>query len=211
MSIDPSITFAVQDPKLLASFGKAGHIAVMPSISTRAACLICALGAGAALGVALASEYWGGLVPCALCLWERVPYRVAIFLGLLGFLLPENLASRGLPAGNGVLLAIVLRRWVLLAILMTTLAAAAFAFVHVGVELGFRPSPLPECAAKPVQFGSIAERLAAMPARPAKPCDEPTFLIPGVPLSMAASTLLFALAFSTGIAIFLTLHRGRKS
>ena len=33
----------------------------------------------------------------------------------------------------------------------------------------------------------------AMPARPAKPCDEPTFLIPGLPLSMAAMNLIYAL------------------
>ena len=44
--------------------------------------------------------------------------------------------------------------------------------------------------------GSIAERLASMPARPAKPCDDPTYLIPGVPVSLAAMNLLFALVFA---------------
>ena len=102
-------------------------------------------------------------------------------------------------------------RWILFFILLTVLAAAGLAFVHVGVEQGYWPSPLPECAAKVVDFGSIAERLAAMPARPAKPCDEPTFLIPGVPLSMAAMNLLFALALSAWIAIYLWSSRGRRS
>jgi disulfide bond formation protein DsbB len=83
------------------------------------------------------------------------------------------------------------------------LAAAGLAFVHVGVEQGFWPSPLPECAAGPINFGSIAERLASMPARPAKPCDEPSFLIPGLPLSMASMNFLFALAFAAFIAIYL--------
>ncbi len=184
------------EPMLLAPIGKAGQIAVMTQFSTRAACLICALAAGAALGIALASEYWGGLVPCALCLWERVPYRVAIGLGVVGCLLPGG----NLP-----------RRWILFLIMLATLAAAGLAFVHVGVELGYWPSPLPECATKVVDFGSIAERLAAMPARPAKPCDEPTFLIPGVPLSMAAMNLLFALALSAWIAIYLWSSRGRRS
>ncbi len=180
---------------MLACPGKAGHIGVMMQLSTRSACLICALAAAAALGTALASEYWGGLVPCALCLWERVPYRVAIGLGIVGFLLPAGLVAR---------------KWVLWLILLTVLVAAALAFVHVGVEQGFWPSPLPECAAKPINFGSIAERLAAMPERPAKPCDEPTFLIPGVPLSMAAMNLVFALAFAAYIAIYLGSNRGRR-
>ena len=179
----------------LARVGKAGHIAAMPQISTRAACLLCALVAGAALGIALAAEYWGGLVPCALCLWERVPYRIALLFGVLGFLLPGRLVPR---------------KWVLWLILLAVVAAAGLAFVHVGVELQFWPSPLPECAARVENFGSIAERLAAMPARPAKPCDEPTYLIPAIPLSMAAMNLVFALAFAAWIAIYLGNNRGRK-
>ena len=56
--------------------------------------LLAALGAAAALGVAYASEVWGGLVPCALCLVERWPYRVSIVLGLLAFLCPAALSAR---------------------------------------------------------------------------------------------------------------------
>src|ERR1700710_173627 len=165
----------------------------MPQISTRIACLLCAIAAGAALGIALGSEYWGGLAPCALCLWERTPYRVAIGLGAIGFLIPTGWIPRQL---------------ILALILLTVLAAAGLAFVHVGVEQGFWPSPLPECAAPVVNFGSIAERLAKMPALPAKPCDEPTFLIPLLPISMAAMNLIFALAFAAGIAIYLGKRRG---
>ena len=43
----------------------------------------------AILGAALASEHWGGLVPCALCLVERWPWRVAIGFALLGVVLPR--------------------------------------------------------------------------------------------------------------------------
>ena len=32
-----------------------------------------------------------------------------------------------------------------------------------------------------------------MPAAPTKPCDAPTFLIPGLPLSMAGMNLIYAL------------------
>jgi hypothetical protein len=46
-----------------------------------------------------------------------------------------------------------------------------------------------------------------MPVRPSKPCDEPTYLISGLPVSIAAMNLLFALALSAGSAIWLEQHR----
>ena len=145
-----------------------------------------ALVAGLALGIALASEYWGGLVPCALCLWERWPYRVVIGLGILAAIL---------PAWWG--------RAVALLAALTMLVGAGIGVVHVGVEWGLWPSPLPECAAPDLSGLSIAERMARMPATPAKPCDEPTYLVPFLPISMAAMNLLLALAMAGGIVMAL--------
>jgi len=144
--------------------------------------LAAALAAGAALGVALAAEHWGGLVPCALCLWERWPYRVAIVLGLAAAFLPP------VPA-----------RLTLALLALTVLSGVVLAAIHVGVELHWWPSPLPECMAPRLGGGSIAERLAHMPATPAKPCDDPTFLIPGLPLSIAAMNLIFACLFTAAV------------
>jgi disulfide bond formation protein DsbB len=144
----------------------------------------------AALAVALGTERFGHIVPCALCLVERWPYRIAIGLGALAFVLPGPTS-----------------RWVLWLLSACLLAGAATAFVHVGVEHGWWPSPLPECAAPTFGGGSIAERLAHMPARPAKPCDDPTYLLPGVPLSMAGMNLLFALALAGFLAISLLRNR----
>ncbi len=138
--------------------------------------------AAAGLGVALLSERWGGLVPCALCLVERWPYRVAIVLGALA------LAWR-----RGARLMVGLAA-------LAMLAAAVLGGVHVGVEEGAWPSPLPECAAPKLGGGTMAERLARMPATPAKPCDEPTYLIPAVPLSMASMNVLYATALCVGLA-----------
>src|SRR4051794_14081289 len=163
---------------------------VKPAIRT--VTLACALAAAFALGLALASEYWGGLVPCALCLLERWPYRAAIVLALLAAMVPR------IPA-----------RVLLLLVLLSMLVAAALAVVHVGVEQHFWPSPLPECAAPRLTGGSIAERLAQMPARPAKPCEDATYLIPGLPVSMAAMNLLYALTFAMALAAFL--WRDRRS
>ena len=58
----------------------------------RGLALLSALAAAFALGLAIASERWGGLVPCALCLLERWPYRVAIALGLVASVVPPRWA-----------------------------------------------------------------------------------------------------------------------
>lgn len=158
----------------------------MPTLSLRTLALISALAAGAALAAALAIETWGGLVPCALCLLERWPYRVAIALSLLALVVPPRFA-----------------RVLLVLVVLTLLAGAALASIHVGVEAQWWPSPLPECVAPRFVGGTIAERLAHMPALPAKPCDDPSYLIPGLPVSLAAANLIFALAFAIVLAIFL--------
>lgn len=162
------------------------HIAAMPVPRLRLALATAALAAAVALAVAFASEWWGGLVPCALCLVERWPYRVVIVLGVVGCLLPRALL-----------------RPLLVLVLLAGLADVAAAGLHSGVEWGWWPSPLPECAAPRFQAGSIAERLRSMPARPAKPCDEPIYLLEPLPLSYANLNLLYALALSAGVATVL--------
>ena len=164
-------------------------------MDSRAAAWATVVASAAALGAALASERWLGLVPCALCLWERWPYRVAIALGLLTLALPRRVSS-------------AIRRWMLAAAMIAVLAGAALAATHVGVEQGWWPSPLPECAAPSLGGGSIAERLAHMPATVSKPCDAPTFLVPGLPVSMAAMNLLLALALAGFLALSIRKTRG---
>jgi len=154
------------------------------ALATLAACL--------ALGVAFGFEWWGGLVPCALCLVERWPYRIAIALGLIGVLLPAPLV-RGALAG----------------VLLAALASVALAGTHVGVEFGWWPSPLPECAAPHFAQGSIADRLRSMPARPAKPCDDPVYVIEAIPVSFAQFGLIYALALSAGVAGLLITSGGK--
>ncbi len=144
-----------------------------------------------ALLVAYASERLGGLVPCALCLRERWPWWAILALGVVALLLPKRA-----------------RRPVLWLALLAGIAAVGLGVTHVGVERGAWPSPLAECAAPRLAHGSVAARLASMPLRPSKPCDDPTYLLPGLPVSMAEMQLLAALAFSTGVAILL--WRGRR-
>ncbi len=160
--------------------------------SPRVALFCAGLAAALALAVAFAAEWWGGLVPCPLCLIERWPYRIAIAVAALGLVLPRR-------AG-----------WAALAlVLLIGLAEVAAAGLHVGVELHAWPSPLPECAAPRYGGGSIAERLRNMPARPSKSCEEGVFPVPGLPLSFATLNLIYALAFSAAVAASLAAGRRR--
>ncbi len=147
-----------------------------------------------ALAVALGSERYGGLVPCALCLVERWPYRVALLAAAAALVPWRRLNPR-------------LFLW---GVVLCMAVAVAAAGVHVGVEQGWWPSPLPECAAPDLGGGSIAQRLARMPAHPAKPCDDPTYLVPGIPVSMAAGNGLLALAFGAFLAICLVRPAARR-
>jgi disulfide bond formation protein DsbB len=137
--------------------------------------LLIAFLAAAAPLFAMATERWGGLNPCLLCLWQRWPYWVAAVLALLALVLPRRL----MLALAGV----------------AVLASGAFAVVHLGVEARWWPSPLPGCMSPDATPGqSIEDMMKSLAPHPAKPCDEPTFLIPGLPLSMAGMNLLYALA-----------------
>ncbi|MDE2575334.1 MAG: disulfide bond formation protein B [Rhodospirillales bacterium] len=160
----------------------------------RVALALSVLVAAAALGTALASQWYGGLVPCALCLVERWPYRIAIGLGLVGLVVPRPLARLALALVG-----------------LSMLGAAGAGGVHVGVENKWWPSPLPECAAPVFHGGTLAQRLASMPAAPSKSCEDPTFLIPHLPLSMAAMNMLLALVFAAAIAIFLWRTHGSEA
>jgi disulfide bond formation protein DsbB len=141
-------------------------------VNRRLAGLVVALAALAALGVAYYVQDFDALYPCPLCLLERWPYRIVILLGLLAAL------TGGLPA-----------RLILGLAVLALIGDAAIAFVHVGVEFHWWQSPLPEC-------NGILEPGAPLPMTPAKPCDEPTFLIPHLPVSMAAMDFLYAVLFA---------------
>jgi disulfide bond formation protein DsbB len=166
----------------------------MTGITPRLAAALAALAAAVALGTAFASEWWGGLVPCALCLVERWPWRVAIAFGVLGMLLPPRLS-----------------RAALVGVLLAGLAAIGASGTHVGVEFGWWPSPLPECAAPKFSQGSIAERLRSMPSLPSKSCEDPDYPIAAIPLSFAQAGFFYALAFSAGTAILLAYSRRRDA
>ncbi len=118
-----------------------------------------------------------GIAPCALCLWERWPWRVLVVIGVVGLLVPRRWARTvawfGVPA---------------------LLADLVLVGVHAGVEWRFWKSPLPECLSPHLTGATMAERLASMPLRPSKPCDLPTYLFNGLPISLTVMEGMAALA-----------------
>ncbi|MBS0988843.1 disulfide bond formation protein B [Acetobacter okinawensis] len=139
-----------------------------------------------ALSVAWWTQHELGIMPCELCLWERWPWRVLVVLGVMVPVLPSRW-------GRVVL-------WLCAPVL---LAAEGLAICHAGVEWKWWPSPFPACHAAHVVGRTLAERWASMPLTPSKPCDAPTYLIPGLPVSMAVMggvfTLVVFVAWSTGM------------
>ncbi len=150
------------------------------------------LACAGAIFAAQFSELVLGLVPCAFCLLERKPYYVGVLLAVLALLLPRQFDRKVL--------------WVLVAVVAL---GAGLSAVHAGVELHLWPDPLPECTVPDLAGMTMAQRLAALPARPVKPCEFPDYLIPGLPVSMTQMALLYGLAVSGGLAISLLRSKGR--
>lgn len=133
------------------------------------------LAAVAALAAALLSQYWGGLAPCVLCIWQRWPYVAAIVLGVAGA------ALAGRPAA-----------------LRATLALAGIAFLvsagigvfHVGVEQHWWQGTS-ECGSTGSTVGMSVEDMAAMlQAAPVVRCDEIAWELFGI--SMAGFNVIYA-------------------
>ncbi len=88
------------------------------ALTTRSFSAFVLIASAIVLGSALASQYWGGLVPCELCLLQRWPWRVAIAISLVALLVGNR---PSLP-------------WVALVLAIVFAVSIAFAFYHVGVE-----------------------------------------------------------------------------
>jgi len=73
-----------------------------------------------ALGTALLAQYWGGLHPCVLCLYQRWPYGIAIALALIALMLGGS--ARG---------------WIVGLAGLAFLVGGGIAVFHVGVEQGW--------------------------------------------------------------------------
>lgn len=160
------------------------------------AALVLLLGMAATVGGALLFEHWGGYIPCALCLEQRVPYYL------------------GMPVAAAALLAAVLRAPAVLTrallavaglLMLWTAGQGAF---HAGVEWGFWAGPT-DCAAvaAPADTGGQGVLDALDQVIPPS-CDQAALRIFG--LSLAGWNFLIALGLGL-IAFWAALRRPKAA
>lgn len=134
-----------------------------------------------ALGSALASQYWGGLYPCVLCIYQRYAYGAAMAAAALAFLLA------GSPLG---------RRLGLIGAGLAFAAGSAIALFHVGVEQKWWQGTA-ECHAPQLPENVTVQQLREfLLNQPFAPCDRVPWELFGISIAgfnVLASALLAAL------------------
>lgn len=162
----------------------------MPLQNPRFAGLIVMLGSLGLLGGALLFQYAGGLLPCALCYWQRYPLAVTIGLGALIISLGDDPLARGTQRG------------------LLGLAAALFALnagfgvFHVGVEQTWWEG-VKACGGGFTGGGESLDALRnRLLATPITRCDVPQWTLAGISLAGFNAIFCAALALvSLGAAV----------
>jgi disulfide bond formation protein DsbB len=132
------------------------------------------------LGGALLFQYVGGLYPCEMCLWQRIPHAIIIALSLLAMLmLRTGKAARA--------------RIVLLCIAFAFIVSSGLGLLHAGVEQKW-------WQVRTSCTSTAAPDLGAIFASPVVRCDEIPWSLFGLSmagynalLSLLAAVLLFRL------------------
>jgi disulfide bond formation protein DsbB len=133
------------------------------------------------LGAALLSQYVGGLEPCILCLYQRVPYVGTIFLS--GVALAIVALAGGGPSPT-------LIRLTLLVCATLFFVGASIAAYHVGVEQGWWQGT-EACAGPDLNSLTAAELREQLLRTPVTRCDEIAWSAFGI--SMAGYNFIVSL------------------
>jgi disulfide bond formation protein DsbB len=134
---------------------------------------------------ALIIQYWLGHVPCKLCLYERVPYSLAILLiiKILFFKKYEKIT--------------------LLVLSLVCISSTALAFYHVGIEQGFFSESL-TCVTGDLSKALSKEELLEQLQQNSISCKDVSFRILG--LSLAAINVIFSLVLSVIFTRLFTIY-----
>ena len=142
-----------------------------------------------ALASAYTAEYGFGLEPCILCLYQRIPFAIAIVLAATGLIRP-GLAT---PVMGVLVLVFAFE--------------AGLAFYHVGVEQHWWVAAT-GCASDATLAASPAQLLSSIQTAPPKPCDEVDWTFLGI--SMATYNVVFS-ALLAGASLFAWRHLKREA
>jgi disulfide bond formation protein DsbB len=154
----------------------------------RLAAAVLLAASAALLAGALAFQYWGGLQPCVLCLWQRYAH-----VGVMAF------AGLTLVIGQPQL-----RLTLLAAAGLAAVAGAGIAGFHVGVEQHWWQGTA-ECGSTLGPAATIDELRARLLAQPVVRCDEVAWSLFGI--SMAGYNFLLSLALAA-YAFATAMHGG---
>ncbi len=145
---------------------------------------------GTALAIALASQYWGGLLPCILCLYQRWPHAAALAFGIAALLLFRVGATRW-------------ARLFTLSAGLALLVSAGIGAFHMGVEWRWWAGTA-SCGSTLGAGGSIEALRTALLETPVVRCDEAAWSFLG--LSMAGYNFLLS-----GVVGLLVLWRAAQA
>jgi disulfide bond formation protein DsbB len=146
-----------------------------------AAALAVALGGAAAILGAYFFQFVLKILPCPLCLEQRIAYYVAIPLALM----------TAVMAARGEYRALVLAALVVIALIV--LANAGLGVFHAGVEWKWWAGPT-DCSGPVTGLGQAGDLLARMEATTVIRCDEAAWRFLG--LSLAGYNVLISLALA---------------
>jgi len=120
----------------------------------------------ACMGMALWVQYRGGLEPCILCLYQRIPYVAAGAFAVFALAAKRGGFTQQLALGGcGI----------------AFMVGAALAFYHFGVEEGFFQSACGGAQAMDMNFEDLK---ASIMAEPAKACDQKDWVIFGLSITV---------------------------
>lgn len=161
-------------------------------LTTRAFAAVVLLAGAGVLGAALLSEYWGGLRPCELCLYERWPWAMAIVIALVALV----------AGGRGAL------PWLAFVLAAVFVAGGGLALYHVGVEQHWFAGPS-ACTASARKAMTLDELKRQLSATAPVLCDKVQWSLFGV--SLAGWNLLASLGMAALSGVVFARSRVRAS
>lgn len=130
-----------------------------------------------ALAIAYTAQYGFAKEPCALCLYQRLPYAVTGVLGLLALAVPPGRPRAAVVALCGAVF----------------LAGAGIAFYHVGVQQHWWAA-ITACGGPPATELTPEQMLAQLRQGAPRPCDRIEWAVFGI--SAAAYNVVASLALA---------------
>jgi disulfide bond formation protein DsbB len=137
-----------------------------PTQRARQAAIAVLVASAAVVGAALGFQYLGGLAPCELCLLERWPYYIAIFVAFIATVLATRIDASWALALCGLLF----------------VAGAGLGFYHLGVEQHWFAGPT-ACTGPAEAADSVAALKAQIMGQQPVRCDEVRWRFLGLSLA----------------------------